>query len=65
VSAAFDVTEGNEKTAAEIEARLTREGEKRVVFAIRAPGRASTVWLALKPSWICRRSDRRRCAIWT
>jgi hypothetical protein len=49
VSAAFDVTEGNEKTAAEIEARLTREGEKRVVFAIRAPGRASTYWLALKP----------------
>src|SRR5262245_58687282 len=48
-AAAFDVSEGKETTAAEIEARLAREGENRVVFAIRAPGRSSTFWLALKP----------------
>jgi uncharacterized protein (DUF1015 family) len=48
-SAAFDVSEGSETTAPEIEARLARDGAERVVFAIRAPGRASTFWLALKP----------------
>jgi uncharacterized protein (DUF1015 family) len=48
-AAAFDVVQGNEKTAAEIEARLARDGEKRVVFAVRAPGRPTTTWLTLKP----------------
>ena len=46
--AAFEIAQGDEATAAEIEARLTREGEKRVVFAVRAPGRP-TVWMTLKP----------------
>jgi uncharacterized protein (DUF1015 family) len=48
-SAAFDVSQGTEKTAEEIEARLARDGAKRVVFAVRAPGRPSTFWLTLKP----------------
>jgi len=48
-AAAFDVTEGDETTAEAIEARLTREGAGRVVFALRAPGRRSTYWLGLKP----------------
>src|SRR5262245_27047076 len=48
-AAAFDISEGGETTAAEIEARLAREGESRVVFAVRAPGRAATIWLRLKP----------------
>jgi uncharacterized protein (DUF1015 family) len=46
---AFEVTQGDERTAAEIEARLARDGAKRVVFAVRAPGRPSTVWFTLKP----------------
>jgi uncharacterized protein (DUF1015 family) len=45
---AFDIVPGDETTAAAIEERLAREGEKKVVFAIRAPGRA-TMWLTLKP----------------
>ena len=48
-AAAFDISEGEETTAAAIEARLAREGADRVVFAVRAPGRPSTVWMALKP----------------
>jgi uncharacterized protein (DUF1015 family) len=49
VGAAFDVAQGDEATAEAIEARLTRDGEKRVVFAVRAPGRPYTYWLTLKP----------------
>jgi len=49
VGAAFDVEHGNETTAQQIEERLTRDGANRVVFAVRAPGRPSTVWLSLKP----------------
>jgi uncharacterized protein (DUF1015 family) len=45
---AFDIEQGDETTAEAIEERLTREGAKRVVFAVRAPGRRSTVWLSLK-----------------
>src|SRR5436190_499714 len=47
---AFDVEHGDETTAQEIEERLTRQGAEanRVVFAVRAPGRPSTVWLSLK-----------------
>jgi uncharacterized protein (DUF1015 family) len=48
-AAAFDVSQGDETTAAAIEARLASEGEKRVVFAVRAPGRPATTWFALKP----------------
>ena len=48
-AAAFDIAQGDETTAAAIEARLARDGAKRVVFAVRAPGRPSTVWLTLKP----------------
>ena len=50
VGAAFDVEHGDETTAQEIEERLTRQGAEanRVVFAVRAPGRPSTVWLSLK-----------------
>jgi len=48
-AAAFDITQGDETTAAAIEARLARDGAKRVVFAVRAPGRPFTVWLSLKP----------------
>jgi len=49
LAAAFDISQGDETTAAAIEARLARDGAKRVVFAVRAPGRPFTVWLALKP----------------
>jgi uncharacterized protein (DUF1015 family) len=48
--AAFDIVQGDETTAEAIEARLVRErekAEKRVVFAVRAPGRP-TIWMALK-----------------
>lgn len=45
---AFDVTRGDEEDAASIAARLGREGERRVVFAVRAPGERQTTWLALK-----------------
>jgi uncharacterized protein (DUF1015 family) len=45
---AFDITQGDETTAEAIEARLAREGADRVVFAVRAPGRPTTSWLALK-----------------
>jgi len=48
-AAAFDVSQGDETTAAAIEARLTSEGANRVVFAARAPGRPATTWFALKP----------------
>src|SRR5262252_3973034 len=47
--AAFEITPGDENTPAAIEARLAREGADRVVFAVRAPGRRPTTWLALKP----------------
>jgi uncharacterized protein (DUF1015 family) len=47
--AAFEIAEGDETTAAAIEARLAREGGKRVVFAVRAPGRPATIWMTLKP----------------
>jgi uncharacterized protein (DUF1015 family) len=45
---AFDIVQGDETTAEAIEQRLAREGEKKVVFAIRAPNRP-TMWLTLKP----------------
>jgi uncharacterized protein (DUF1015 family) len=48
-AAAFDITQGDETTAAAIEARLARDGADRVVFAVRAPGRPSTFWFSLKP----------------
>jgi uncharacterized protein (DUF1015 family) len=47
-SAAFDIEQGDETTAAAIEERLARQGSQGVVFAVRAPGRPSTVWLSLK-----------------
>jgi uncharacterized protein (DUF1015 family) len=47
--AAFDISDGSEATPEAIEARLRREGESRVVFALRLPGQAGTTWLALKP----------------
>ena len=47
-AAAFDIAEGEETTASEIDERLAREGADRVVFAVRAPGRSSTLWLSLK-----------------
>jgi len=46
--AAFDIAKGDETTADAIEARLAREGEKKVVFAVRAPGQPSTIWMTLK-----------------
>jgi uncharacterized protein (DUF1015 family) len=47
--AAFDIAEGEETTASEIDDRLAREGaDNRVVFAVRAPGRSKTLWLSLK-----------------
>jgi uncharacterized protein (DUF1015 family) len=45
----FDLSEGNETSAAAIEARLRREGDARVTFAVREAGRAGTLWLSLKP----------------
>jgi uncharacterized protein (DUF1015 family) len=45
---AFEVSDGSEPGTAAIEARLRREGERRVVFAVRAPGERQTTWLALK-----------------
>jgi uncharacterized protein (DUF1015 family) len=48
-SAAFEVTIGPEATPAAIEERLVREGQSRVVFALRFPGQAETTWLALRP----------------
>jgi uncharacterized protein (DUF1015 family) len=47
-AAAFDVTESDDRDPAAIEARLVREGQRRVVFAVRAPGEARTTWLSLK-----------------
>ncbi len=47
-AAAFDVSLGNERDAAAIEARLTRA--ERVTFAVRAAGERETTWLALKPN---------------
>jgi uncharacterized protein (DUF1015 family) len=47
-AAAFDVVRGAEADAASIEARLRREGERRIVFAVRAAGERETTWLALK-----------------
>jgi len=47
-SAAFDVTRGDERDAAAIEARLGRA--QRVTFAVRVAGERETTWLALKPN---------------
>jgi uncharacterized protein (DUF1015 family) len=47
--AAFDISGGDERTPEAIEARLTREGASRVVFAVRVPGESATTWFALKP----------------
>jgi uncharacterized protein (DUF1015 family) len=47
-AAAFDIEEGDETTATAIDERLARDGAKRVVFAVRGPGRSSTLWLSLK-----------------
>jgi uncharacterized protein (DUF1015 family) len=47
-SAAFDVVDGDEATAAAIEDRLGRAGTAGVVFAVRVPGRAQTTWFTLK-----------------
>ncbi len=46
-AAAFDVSRGDERDAAAIEARLARA--ERVTFAVRAAGERETTWLALKP----------------
>ena len=46
--AAFDIVEGDEATAAAIEERLGREGRGGVVFAVRVPGAAGTIWFTLK-----------------
>jgi uncharacterized protein (DUF1015 family) len=45
----FEVSEGNESTPEAIEARLLREGERRVTFALRQTGQAPTLWLGLRP----------------
>jgi hypothetical protein len=44
----FEVTSGDESTAAALEARLLREGERRVTFALRQAGRPETLWLGLR-----------------
>jgi uncharacterized protein (DUF1015 family) len=45
---AFDVQHSDEADVASIEARLRREGERRVTFAVRAAGVAWTTWLGLR-----------------
>ena len=45
---AFNINESDEAQAAAIEARLQREGERRVTFAVRASGESKTTWLGLK-----------------
>jgi uncharacterized protein (DUF1015 family) len=47
-AAAFEITRGDERDAAAIEARLARAD--RVTFALRAAGERETTWLALKPT---------------
>jgi uncharacterized protein (DUF1015 family) len=44
----FELSEGSETTVAAIEARLAREGERRVTFAFRRAGRPGTSWLGLR-----------------
>jgi uncharacterized protein (DUF1015 family) len=48
-SPAFQVVDGDEATPEAIDARLAREGQAGVVFAVRVPGRPRTTWFALKP----------------
>jgi uncharacterized protein (DUF1015 family) len=45
----FDVVSGSEEDAAAIEERLSREGEKAVIFGLRRAGAAGTTWLNLRP----------------
>ena len=45
---AFDVAQSDDADAASIEARLQREGERRVTFAVRGAGERRTTWLGLK-----------------
>jgi uncharacterized protein (DUF1015 family) len=47
-AAAFEVSRSADADPASIEARLRREGERRVVFAVRAPGERETTWLGLR-----------------
>jgi uncharacterized protein (DUF1015 family) len=44
----FTIEEGTEATAEAIEARLLREGERRVTLALREAGRGGTTWLGLR-----------------
>jgi uncharacterized protein (DUF1015 family) len=44
----FEVLSGSEENPAAIEARLLREGEKTVIFALRRPGARGTTWLKLR-----------------
>lgn len=44
----FDVAEDATADAAALGARLVREGEARVTFAVRRPGRPQTLWLRLR-----------------
>jgi uncharacterized protein (DUF1015 family) len=47
---AFEVTRGDERDAAAIEARLAgAAAARRITFALRAAGEQQTTWLALKP----------------
>ncbi|HVR62751.1 MAG TPA: DUF1015 family protein, partial [Polyangia bacterium] len=45
---AFDVAQSDDADAAAIEARLQREGDRRVTFAVRGQGDRKTTWLGLK-----------------
>jgi uncharacterized protein (DUF1015 family) len=44
----FEISEGGETTAAALEARLLREGERRVTFALREAGQGKTTWFGLR-----------------
>jgi uncharacterized protein (DUF1015 family) len=44
----FEVTRGDETDGGAIERRLLDEGRRRVTFAVRAAGRAGTLWLGLR-----------------
>ena len=44
----FDLTDGDETDALAIERRLIDAGRTRVTFAVRATGRAATLWLGLR-----------------
>ncbi len=48
-SGVFEVVSGSERTAAAIESRLAREGQRQVTLALRESGRSETIWLKLRP----------------